>query len=147
MSTRVSLAFILSLLLGSALGAQDGYRVIVNPINPVTSLSKAQVSKLFLEKTVWDDGVPAAPVDLLPVSSVREVFSREILGAPAASVTERWRKASASGLVPPPAVASDREVLAYVRLKPGAIGYVRMSEVNNSVKVVAKVSGGKLSAP
>ncbi len=28
------------------------------PVNPVSSLSKNQVSKLFLEKTTWDDGAP-----------------------------------------------------------------------------------------
>jgi ABC-type phosphate transport system substrate-binding protein len=35
-------------------------------------------------------------------------------------------------------------MLKAVASKPGAIGYVRLSEVNNSVKVVAKISGGKL---
>jgi protein TonB len=41
----------------------------------------------------------------------------------------------------PPAVASDREVLAYVRLKPGAIGYVSLAADVTGVKVVA--TGGK----
>jgi protein TonB len=42
-----------------------------------------------------------------------------------------------SGADMPPAVASDREVLAYVRLKPGAIGYVSLAADVTGVKVVA----------
>ena len=45
-----------ALALVSARGAfaQDGYRVVVNPNNPVSSLSRTQVSKLFLDKGTWD---------------------------------------------------------------------------------------------
>jgi TonB family protein len=122
--------------------AQDGYRVVVNPANPVSSLSKTQVSKLFLEKTTWDDGAIAAPVDLLPTSPVREGFSRDVLGVPVPTAIERTREASkAAGGNPPPSLASDREVLAYVRLKPGAIGYVSLGADVSGVKVVAV--GGK----
>jgi protein TonB len=43
----------------------------------------------------------------------------------------------AAGATPPPSMASDRDVLAYVRLKPGAIGYVSMAADVTGVKVVA----------
>jgi ABC-type phosphate transport system substrate-binding protein len=38
-------------------------------------------------------------------------------------------------------------VLAAVAANTGAIGYVHASEANKSVKVVARIVGGKLSAP
>ena len=63
------------LLLGAPGRAQEGYKIIVNPANPVTALTKAQVSKFFLEKSTWDDGLPVSPVDLATTSSVREIFS------------------------------------------------------------------------
>src|SRR5437868_1282860 len=53
-----------------AASAQDGFRVVVNPSNPVSSLSRTQVSKLFLDKGAWDDGSAGAPVDLLPSSAI-----------------------------------------------------------------------------
>jgi TonB family protein len=122
--------------------AQDGYRVVVNPMNPVSSLSKTQVSKLYLEKTPWDDGAAAAPVDLLPSSPVRDGFSRDVLGLAIPAAVDRMREASkTSGTNPPPALATDREVLAYVRLKPGAIGYVSTAADVSGVKVIAV--GGK----
>jgi TonB family protein len=108
----------------------------------VSSLSKGQVTKLFLEKSAWDDGLQASPVDLLPASPVREGFSKDVLGLTVPAAVGRMREASAAaGANPPPAVASDREVLAYVRLKPGAIGYVSLAADLTGVKVVAV--GGK----
>jgi len=122
--------------------AQDGYRIVVNPSNPVSSLSKNQVSKLFLDKGTWDDGAMVAPVDLLPSSLVRDGFSREVLGLPISAAVDRMRVAAqAAGTNPPPALATDREVLAYVRLKPGAIGYVSLDADVSGVKVVSV--GGK----
>lgn len=122
--------------------AQDGYRIVVNPSNPVSALSRAQVSKLFLEKSTWDDGAAVSPVDLLPTSPVRDGFSREVLGLAVPAVIEKMSSvAKASGANPPPSLASDREVLAYVRLKPGAIGYVSLGADVSGVKVVSV--GGK----
>lgn len=122
--------------------AQDGYRIVVNPSNPVSSLSKNQVSKLFLEKTTWDDGAPVSPVDLLPASPVREGFTRDVLGLTVPAAVDRILEASrVAGANPPPSMASDREVLAYVRLKPGAIGYVSLGADITGVKVIAV--GGK----
>ncbi|HUQ88835.1 MAG TPA: TonB family protein [Vicinamibacterales bacterium] len=133
---------VVALLAGTPVAAQDGYRIVVNPSNPVSSLSKGQVSKLFLEKTTWDDGAAAAPVDLLPASPVREGFSKDVLGLSVPAAVDRMLAATrVAGGNPPPAVASDREVLAYVRLKPGAIGYVSLAADITGVKVVAV--GGK----
>ena len=136
-------AMVIALLLArDAAVAQDGYRVVVNPNNPVSSLSKTQVTKFFLDKGTWEDGASVSPVDLLPTSPIREGFSREVLGLPIAIAVDRMREtAKNSGANPPPALASDREVLAYVRLKPGAIGYVSIGADVSGVKVVAV--GGK----
>lgn len=133
------------LSLGSDLRAQDGYKIVVNPANPITSASKAQVSLFFLERATWDDGQPVAPVDLPPMSPVREAFSRDILSMPVPAVIARWRNVSSLGRGdPPPSMATDREVLAYVRLKPGAIGYLSASTDTPGVKVI---SIGKADSP
>jgi TonB family protein len=121
--------------------AQEGFRIVVNIQNPVSTLSKPQIAKLFLENTTWDTGVTAAPVDLPPNSPVRDGFSRDILGLPVPVAVDRLRDAAKAGGNPPPTMASDREVLAYVRLKPGAIGYVSLGADVAGVRVV--VVGGK----
>ena len=140
--TAAATTLVVTLLLGNPAAAQDGYRIVVNPSNPVSSLSKSQVSRLFLEKSTWDDGAQALPVDLLATSPIREGFSKEVLGLPVPAALDRLREvAKASGATPPPSMASDRDVLAYVRLKPGAIGYVSLSADVSGVKVVSV--GGK----
>lgn len=122
----------------SSASAQDGYRIIVNPANPATALTKAQVSNLFLRRTVsWEDGRPAAPVDQTD-AAVREAFARDVLGMSATTAFSQAQQAAAAGRGEPPvSVASDREVLAFVRLKPGAIGYISASAPVQGVKVVA----------
>lgn len=138
----VATTAIVGVVMSATVVAQDGYRVVVNPSNPVASLSRSQISKLFLEKATWDDGAVVSPVDLLPTSPVREGFSKDMLGLSVPAAVDRIREVSvASGGNPPPSLASDREVLAYVRLKPGAIGYVSLAADLTGVKVIAV--GGK----
>ena len=62
------------LLLGAAVSAQSGYKVIVNSSNPIASVSKAQVARFFLENAIWDDGRPASAVDLPPASPFASSF-------------------------------------------------------------------------
>ena len=127
------------LLLGRPGQAQEGYKIIVNPANPITSLTKAQVSKFFLEKSTWDDGQPVSPVDLATTSLVREMFSREMLAMSPAATLARWQESNSGRGEAPLSVASDREVLAFIRLKPGAIGYVSAAADLERVKVVSIV--------
>lgn len=145
-SVTTAIATVIALMWAASALAQDGYRVVVNPTNPVASLSRGQVSKLFLEKTTWDDGAPVSPVDLLPTSPIREGFSKDLLGLAVPAAIDRMRDlAKAAGVNPPPSLATDREVLAYVRLKPGAIGYVSLAADVSGVKVVPV--GGQTEHP
>jgi TonB family protein len=58
--------------------------------------------------------------------------------SPAASQA-RWQESNSGRGEPPLSVASDREVLAFIRLKPGAIGYVSAAADLERVKVVSVV--------
>ena len=136
MGKRVLVAAALAMLIAAPAAAQSGYRVIVNPANPVSSISKGKIWQLFLERAVWKNGDRVTPVDLPPTSPVREVFSSHALGLPARVVAETWDRLADVGGHPPPALASDAEVLAYVRQKPGAIGYVSLDPDVQGVKVV-----------
>jgi ABC-type phosphate transport system substrate-binding protein len=119
--------------------AQD-FAVIVNASNPVSTLSKDEVAKLFLKKTVsWKSGESAAPVELPPTAKARESFAREVLNKSVAQVRSYWQQQIFSGKdVPPPEKPSEDDVLAYVRANPNAIGYVsRTTNIGRGVKVVS----------
>ncbi|HKY23123.1 MAG TPA: TonB family protein [Vicinamibacterales bacterium] len=116
--------------------AQEQFKIIVNVANPVVTLSKSDIADLFLGKrNEWTDGAHVMPVEAAEVSDVREAFVRDMLGV---SRTTAKRQREKTGV--PVSVATDREVLAYVRLKAGAIGYVSGSTHASGVKVL-KVRG------
>lgn len=115
-----------------------GYKIIVNPKTDVTSLSKREVSRLFLKKVkTWDDDIAVSPVDLPSNETARQTFSRDIHGKSVSAVKAYWQQRVFSGRdVPPPEKDSDASVIAFVRNNPGAIGYVSENADLRGVKVV-----------
>lgn len=118
--------------------AADVFRVIINPANPVSSLSAKEASDLLMTKTTrWPDNTAVKPVDQSATSGVRIAFTRDIHGKKIDAVVNYWQQAIFSGRgLPPPAKASDQDVLAYVKANPGAIGYVSVEAPLAGVKVV-----------
>jgi ABC-type phosphate transport system substrate-binding protein len=117
----------------------DGVRVIVNPKNPATKVSKQFISDAFLKKrTRWGNDSALQPVDLGQKHSVRARFSRSLLDRDVAAVRRYWAQLVFSGRgVPPPEVSDEDAVIAYVAKNPGAIGYVSASSTLTGVKAVA----------
>ena len=111
------------------------YIIIVNKSNAVESLSKKEVSDLFLKKSKWSDGSVAIPVDLASHSSVRAQFTQEIHGKSVSAIRSYWQQAAFSGTASaPPEKSSDSDVIDFVKNNPGAIGYVSSSANISSVK-------------
>jgi ABC-type phosphate transport system substrate-binding protein len=119
--------------------AQTGFRLIVHPANPVTTLRAAVVSKLFLRKqTKWPTGQPVEPVDQAESSPVRRKFSPAIHDMDVPSVKSFWQEMVFSGRgEPPPERTSDAAVIAYVRANPNAVGYIGDTTPADSVKVIS----------
>ena len=141
MSYRPFIRLLPALVLGMLFSAtpalgQDGYRVIVNVANPMEGLTKSEAARLFLSRATWDSGDPVYPVNLEATSPVREEFSRDVLGVTATAATQQWKRATGE---PPAWMATEREVLAFVRLKRGAIGYVSAAANLQGVKVLTIV--------
>jgi ABC-type phosphate transport system substrate-binding protein len=118
--------------------APAGYKVIVNDKNPVLTLTRAQLAALFLKKTTaWDDGRVVAPVDLPEESATRKAFSDDALKKSVPGVKSYWQQRIFSGRgVPPTEKASDDEVVAYVRSKDTAIGYVSAQADVGTLKII-----------
>ena len=109
--------------------ALDAIAVIVNPSNPVTGLTKAQVSDIFQGKIKnWKEvGGPDLEIGLVnrdEASGTREAFSKFVLGTadfdPTAAVL--------------PGTGQVRSVVAQA---PGAVGYISLGFVDPSVKALA----------
>lgn len=128
-------------VLSSPLAAHaQEFTVIVNASNPVSSLPRDDVAKLFLKKTVmWQSGKAVSPVELPATAKAREEFARVVLNKSIAQVKSYWQQQIFSGRdVPPPEKSSENDVVAFVRSNPGAIGYVsKGAEIGHGVKALS----------
>jgi TonB family protein len=134
-------AAIVAIMIGQPMAAgipsaqESGFKIVVNSQNSISSVSSGQLSSLYARKLkTWDNGEPVQPVHQV-ANPVRDAFSRDVPGAGSVQ----------PGEPPTPAVSSDRDVLAYVRLKPGAIGYVSAAAPVDGVKVVSFGRAGEIS--
>ena len=102
------------------------YRVVVNAANPVTTLTRDDVARIFLKKTTtWPNGQAVDPVDQPTSSASRRAFSKSLLDRDPGEIANYWNRLIFSGRgLPPLEKSSDVEVLSYVRDHPNAIGYV-----------------------
>ncbi|WP_053333997.1 hypothetical protein [Gemmatimonas phototrophica] len=133
----LAVAFMAIALSAAPAAAQD-FKVIVNSANSTTDLPADVTAKLFLKQTTkFPNGTAAQPVDQAKTSPVRATFSKTVLGRAVSAVESYWQQQIFSGKdVPPPAKASDDDVVAYVKATPGAIGYVSAGASTAGVKVV-----------
>jgi ABC-type phosphate transport system substrate-binding protein len=114
------------------------YKVIVNPSNPISSMSREDVSRIFLKKTTkFPDGRGASPVDLSVNSSTRENFSKDVHGKPASAVEAYWQQLIFSGRDVPPAQKSESGALDFVRSNENGIGYVSAGTDTAGVRVIS----------
>jgi len=127
----LSAVFLVGVLCGtSSVGADPraagGYRIIVNAANTVEAVDRRFVSDAFFKKTTrWPNDLFIRPVDQSADSASRRAFSEDVLKRSVAAVKSYWQQMVFSGRgVPPPELDSDAEVVKFVVLNPGAIGYV-----------------------
>jgi len=143
--SKISLAALI--ILGTVMAA--GYArsafaevaVVVNKANPATTVTKGALGRYFLKKTtMWDTDIKIAPVDLPATDPVREEFSRTILGRTPRGVESHWISQSLLGGKSAPEVVNNSTLVKkYVAADPGAIGYINISDLDDSVKRVVVV--------
>ena len=104
--------------------------------HPFVSLSGDDIRNVYLgEKQL------AGSLKLVPVSNraIQNEFLAKVLQTDETKYQARWiRKRFREGLEPPATLASDAEVLSFVRATPGAIGFVSSSGDGAGVKVLEK---------
>lgn len=131
-------ALVVLCLATSAIAGDESWKLIVNPDNQVTSISADFVRKAYLKKsTEWSDGTAIRPVDLAAKSPVRTRFTKDVLKKTPSQLKSFWNQQIFSGKgLPPPAVDSAADVIAYVLANPGAIGYVPATADTGRAKVL-----------
>ncbi len=132
-------AVLVFLLAGTAVA--QNLKMVVHASNPVSSLSRSDVSDMFIKKKPkWESGADVQPVDQKAASAVRAEFTKTVLRKSMGAVQSYWTSQIFSGRsVPPQEAAGDAAVLEWVQSNPGGIGYVSAGAAiaGHDVKVVA----------
>jgi ABC-type phosphate transport system substrate-binding protein len=103
-----------------------GFKVVVNQSNSTTTLSKTDMSAIYLKRqTRWPAGGKIEMVDQKEKSEARDAFLADVLGRDAIWVNNHWQRIVFTGRgAPPRTMKSESEVLDFVRSQAGGIGFV-----------------------
>jgi ABC-type phosphate transport system substrate-binding protein len=111
---------------------------VVSSASAVTTLSKAQVTDIFLGKVSrFPDGTPVIPIDQVEGSLARDEFYAAYAAKSPAQIKSYWAKIIFTGRGQPPKTASnDVDIRKLIAANPQAISYIERSAVDSSVKVL-----------
>jgi ABC-type phosphate transport system substrate-binding protein len=126
-----SIAF-LFVVLAAAPALAHHMAVVMAKESTVSNLSSAELSKIFrAEVRKWPDGKPITLV--LHRASPGEAVTLEHLNRMSAAEWLAWMAQHKQAIK---LVASDEDVLSYVKSMPGAIGLVDVRSVNSQVNLI-----------
>ena len=123
----------------SRAAVEDSLAIVVNRSNPVDSLSFPELRKIFMgEQDHWSNGRRITVVMMEPGRVERQAVLAQIYKMDEKDFNQYFLHSMFTGELhaAPKALGSSTEVLKFVFNIPGAIGYLKSSEVNDSVKVV-----------
>jgi ABC-type phosphate transport system substrate-binding protein len=134
----VVLAIVIACFAPGAIAGDDGYKIIVNPNNPITSVDRDFVRDAYLKKiTEWGNGAALRPIDLSARFPQRDRFTQDVVRKTPSQLKSYWNQQIFSGKgVPPPEADSVDDVIGYVLEHAGAVGYIPASADPGRTKVV-----------
>ncbi len=130
--------FAFAVLLSIPCGLLAEVLVVAGADSPAITLSKDQISDIFLGKiTSLPNGSSVTPVDQPESNPLRDEFYLKVANKSAAQAKALWAKLYFTGRGEPPREArDDDDIKKIVNSTRGAIGYIDQSAVDKSVKVL-----------
>jgi ABC-type phosphate transport system substrate-binding protein len=131
-----------SVLVPTSLAQNQEVAVVVNPKNPITSVTKSDLRKIFAgEKRTWPGGLSIKPVVRVPGSYERVVLLR-LLGMSESEYKQYWIAQVFHGeaQAEPVALFSNGMQKEAITAFPGAIALIAPEDVRSGMKVL-KVDG------
>jgi ABC-type phosphate transport system substrate-binding protein len=122
---------------------ENSLAIVVNRSNPVEGVSVKELRKIFLgQRGQWPHGRRIAVVMMEPGQPERATMLREVFRMSEETYQDYLLKGLFTGdvFVSPKILASPAVVRKFILNAPGAIGYLRVDDVDNTVKVL-KVDG------
>lgn len=116
--------------------------VVAHPKSGIDRLNRSEVINIFLGRfRQLPSGLTALPVDLPASQGERGVFYRQLVNKELAEINAYWARLVFSGrTMPPRQAASIEDMLDFVAVTPGAVGYVDRGQANGRVKIVLELT-------
>jgi hypothetical protein len=123
---------------GAAQAQPQVIAIVVDRDNPRSDIGVEELRGLFLGKRgEWPDGTRAVPIDMEPGASPRRAFCSTVLRMSEAEYERYWVDQRVRGAgAGPRSVSSPGLVVRLVARVRGAVGYVPLSRVDGTVKVL-----------
>ena len=120
--------------------------VVVNQGNEIKSVTLQSLQDIYAgNKVSWSNNRKIFPVSMKSNLEITKSFFQTALGKSTRDMKRVWIRLTLSGSgTAPKVVGTETEALDYISKNDGAIGFVWLQELNESVKVVAVE--GKLPA-
>jgi ABC-type phosphate transport system substrate-binding protein len=118
---------------------QESLAIVVNQANPVDNLSLQELRMVFLgERSHWPNGRRITLVMMEPGQPEREAVLRQVCRMSEADFRRHFLQGLFTGevLVSPKTLATPVGVRKFIFNVPGAIGYVRPEDVDETVKII-----------
>src|ERR1700741_2139056 len=119
--------------------SEQNLAIVVNVSNPISNLSMSELRKIFLgERSHWPNGRRITLVMMEAGQPERAVVLRDICQMNETDFNNHFLHGVFTGevLVSPKTLATPVGVRKFIFNVPGAIGYLRPEDVDDSVKVV-----------
>jgi phosphate transport system substrate-binding protein len=114
--------------------------VVVNKANSVSNLTKSQLRKLVLgEQGSWPGGAKVTVALRSPGSPERSGILKTVCRMSEDDYTQHSMHSDFTGesITPPRILSSNAAIRQFVASSPGAVGFIPLKEVNDSVKVIS----------
>lgn len=117
--------------------AEDGYVVVCNAANPVSSISHVDLMNIFLGKKVsWNDGKKITFVTLKEGDSHKKFLRNHVKKNPQ-QFKNYWKKMLFTGKgVIPRSFSDDSGVIGFVKANESSIGYLSKEQVADGIKIL-----------
>jgi len=128
----------IALALSASASATADVVAVVSAKSPIQSLSKNDLSDIFLGRKIrFPNGQQAIPLDLQVGSASRDEFYSSVVGVSAVQLKAHWSKVIFTGRGKPPKVVADGvELRKLIASEVQSIGYIDRKLVDDSVRVV-----------
>ena len=124
---------------GQTAGSTEPLVIVVNRSNPLDDLTSAELRRIFLgNRSYWANGRRITLVMREPGEPERSTILREVCGLTEDQLKNHFLHGLFTGeiLVSPKILSSPTGVRKFIFNVPGAIGYLRIGDVDPTVKVV-----------